>query len=178
MIFKHCDFEKAGVGATHLLVLLSSGYVRKFLQVCKNKVCKKTGEKTNKIKQTQNFTNEGEKHTWLSDKLPSSSAMEMEAAFCSTIRPALTPPFITWACKSSFSSFNLRDSSRKDFNSDSSSRTRLVSGWSTSSGWSVPDSGFEVIITSSELFLRTLNCERKSTTWIANSIFRQFDEFW
>ena len=32
--------------------------------------------------------------TWLSDKLPNSSAIEIDAADCKTFRPAMTPPLI------------------------------------------------------------------------------------
>ena len=34
------------------------------------------------------------KSTWLSDKLPNSSAIEIDAADCKTFRPAMTPPLI------------------------------------------------------------------------------------
>ena len=57
--FKHCDFEEAGAGATHLLVLLSSGYVRKLLQVCKKRGVQKTGEKNASQNQTKPKTGTG-----------------------------------------------------------------------------------------------------------------------
>ena len=48
-----------------------------------------------------NFTKEKKRRkilskniTWLSDKLPNSSAIEIDAADCKTFRPAMTPPLI------------------------------------------------------------------------------------
>ena len=64
--------------------------------------------------------------TCCSDKSFNSSAIDNEAVFCKTFLPAITPPLITWACRSSFSSDNFRFWSLSDFNSDSNSLTRLA----------------------------------------------------
>ena len=109
--------------------------------------------------------------TWLSDKLPNSSAIEIEAAVCRTFRPAITPPLITWACRSSFSSFNLRVSSRKFFSSASISFSLLIGrSWMTSLPWTSLMTGGSFRITSSAVV--RLSCSRRVSTC------KKWDTYW
>ncbi len=111
-------------------------------------------------------THHGEKnlwnHTWLSGRLPSSSAIDSPGGGFTRLWPSSKPLFSIWPWSSSLASFKWRFSSRSDLSSTSSSFS-LGLAITTPSAGATPPLASLASISASSVWLRIR--ARNSSTW-------------